>query len=303
MIKKKLFFLIILFTIIACSSNPKIQYPEWYLNTPSNTNYIYGIGEGDNLKEAKIMAIEDIASKISLNIESSLEIEKKAIDSNISNKINSNIGISVDDIQLDNVEYINTEEINNRFFTQAKIKKELLTKKFNADIQKQIISIKNIINDIKTLGCNTYSPKEQYKLNELYSKANQKAKYILALEGNVVEKNILKNTKEILSQSSNAYYVSFAKNGNSNKYKDIDNALMSEYKKFFNITSKDETIYYIENIYYINNNELNLIINIKDCNGNVVFNTNLKDKNKNLTSAINRIKAQLYKKLSTWIKE
>jgi len=52
------------------------SYPEWFSNVPQdNDRYIYGIGEGENKKEAMNNALNEIASKIHVSIESSSSID------------------------------------------------------------------------------------------------------------------------------------------------------------------------------------------------------------------------------------
>ena len=73
-----LFCLLIIFS--ACSSNaPTPVYkakvlPSWYLNPPSNTSeYLYGIGEGKGLKQARTNALETMLSQLGVSISSSYQ--------------------------------------------------------------------------------------------------------------------------------------------------------------------------------------------------------------------------------------
>ncbi|RAX53815.1 hypothetical protein CCY99_05380 [Helicobacter sp. 16-1353] len=306
------YFLIIICVIASCffiACSGTISYPDWYLKSQSDSRYLYGVGEADSLQDAKLAALNDLASKISLNIESNINIQKEQIDSKVTSKINNNVGINVSDIELDSVEHPIIEEIDGLFFVQARVEKVKIINKLNSDIDSSAIKINSILSDIKNSKCSTMSPKHREKLLELLALSDYKSQQISSLNGVVRQKQLLDNVANMLLHPPRAYYISFAKGGNSNDYKLVDNALMNEYNKFFSISSKDSDIYYIENRYDIHKTNTQVTIaldsSIKDCNDNVVFNTTLEVvqdvKDKSIAIAINRLKAQLYKKIYSWI--
>ncbi len=71
---KYLYPVIILLLFAACggSKAPQaISYPSWYLNPPANNGaYLYGVGDGRNLDEAKSSALNAIAASLSTTVSS-----------------------------------------------------------------------------------------------------------------------------------------------------------------------------------------------------------------------------------------
>ncbi len=69
MIFKILFIALFSLFVTACSQQPTLSntvqtLPSWYLNpTPNSTVFLYGVGEGKTLQEAKNHALNDVSSK------------------------------------------------------------------------------------------------------------------------------------------------------------------------------------------------------------------------------------------------
>lgn len=82
-----LFFLISVFVYTSLSTGcmkkdtvkiTKTQIPEWFINSPQDSqNVFYGVGKGRSKEEAKNTALNDIASRISVTIQSTLSSEKE----------------------------------------------------------------------------------------------------------------------------------------------------------------------------------------------------------------------------------
>ncbi len=300
-----LFVIAILFSACGVSG---ISYPLWYAQNNEDSRYLYGVGQADDLQSAKLMALNDLALQISMNIESSLNIHKQQIDSNISSKISNDIGISVNDIELDSVEYPLIENIDGVFFIQARMEKAKFISKLNSNVNTSLVAIKGLLGDIKTLNCNTISPKDKYKLQNLVNNVIWKNQQITSLGGKVKQSNLINVAQTIVSTPSSAYYVSFAHGGDSKDYQLIDNGLISEYTKFFSIVPKDTSAFYIENVYSVlkrdSTIQVKLVANIKDCNGSAIFSANVESStnaNQTMSDVVTRLKAQLYKKINTWV--
>lgn len=291
------------FFIISCSS--VTQYPSWYLSTNKDSSYLYGVGSSNNLQDAKFEALNDIASQISLSIESDINISKEQKNENLSNVINSNIGVNVGDIELDNLEYPLVEEINKVFFVQARIKKDIIISKLNSNINFYVTDINNILNSIKSSMCRTLSPKHKHNLSLFMSKIDLYSKQIKALGGVVSNQALIDSVNQVLQNQPTAYYASFVQGGKGDDYSLIEASLLNEYNKFFDIQSKDSKIYYIENRYNITRTISSVGIkfysNIKDCSNNIIFSTSIDVDSKDINLAIDRFKAQLYKKIQTWV--
>ena len=289
---------------VSCSG---VVYPSWYLSNNEDSSYLYGVGSSNNLVDAKFEALNDIASQISLSIESDVNIAKEQHNEDFSSAISSNIGINISDIELDSLEYPRIEEIDEVFFTQARIKKTIIIAKLNANIDGYASDIKAILNAIKSSNCKTLSPKHKHDLSSLMSRINLYAKQIKSLGGVVSNQKLISAVNEILQNRPIAYYFSFAQGGRSDDYTLIEESLLSEYGKFFDIGSKDSSIYHIENRYEVARTmdrvSIKLHASIKDCGNNVIFNTSIESSqdSSDLAPVIDRLKAQLYKKIQAWI--
>lgn len=288
---------------VSCAS---VSYPDWYLQHTKDTIYLYGIGEGKSVQSAKLEALNDLASQISINVESHLKIRKEQTNTDDINSFHSNvvseIGTNISDIELDSLEYPFIEERNGVFFVQARIQKAKIIDKLNSDIESYTIKVNEILSDMKNTKCATLSPKHKNKLAYFYDMMNYKIQQIYSLDGRVEQEKLANHLKSILQTTPKAYYISFANGGRSADYQAVDNALLSEYSKFFQIDSKNLEIFYIENQYKINRTKdtISLSVSIKDCNNNTIFDISLESKDSNITNATNRLKVQLYKKLHSW---
>jgi PIN domain nuclease of toxin-antitoxin system len=81
-------FIVIVLVFNACSSTQPVAtketpvLPHWYLNPPGNSEaYLYGVGEGNDMDEARKKALETMVSQLGVSIsskyESSLKVHKK----------------------------------------------------------------------------------------------------------------------------------------------------------------------------------------------------------------------------------
>jgi len=258
-----IFLFIAVFIYNGCSSNkqPTIKYPQWFSNTPMDTNiFYYGLGEGNSRNNATTNALNEIASKISTSISSTIDTNtiantdtnnkktyKKTIQKNIINKVKK---IIFNDYQV--VKY---KKINN---------------------SRHIILIK--INRIKNA---------QFMLNKLNNKLNNFASVI-----NNKSKNVIQNLKiysKIYKDIDNIlipkYFTAQSLLGaNTSTKEDIKKMIslkrrIKQYKNSitFNIYSKNKNAKeyintitaYISNLGYIvansyNKNNIDVEINFKE---------------------------------------
>lgn len=295
------------FFISSCSSI--IQYPDWYLRGNEDSNYLYGVGSSISLQDAKFEALNDIASQISINIESNTNILKEQNNEYFNSIVSSNIGINISDIELDSLEYLNIDKLDGVFFVKARIKKDVLISKLNSNIDIYVSDINTILNSIKYSNCKTLSPKHKHKLSLFMLKINSYVKQIKSLNGDVINQSLIDNVNSLLQNQPLAYYISFAKGGNSVDYSLIQTSITNEYNKFFSIQKSDSDIYYIENRYNVTRgiNKIDVLLHtsIKDCNNNTIFNASIESSqpSRDINIVIDRLKAQLYKKIISWIEE
>lgn len=287
----------------ACDYNA--NYPDWYLNNDEDSTYLYGTGEGDTLREAKSMALNDLSSQISTRIESAVTIEQSQVGDRQSSRAEAKIDMSVLGIQLDSIEHVAQEEVEGRFYIKARIEKAKIISQINGEIDNVKIEINAILGDIKATQCATISPQHKRTLSKLYNSALNKANQVYALDGEVSAQKTLEGVRALLSQKPRAYYAPFASRGKQNEYSKINSGLTAEYKKFFSLESKGKDKFVIENEYGISIGKdskirITLNVSIKDCVGNSIFDESLVGKDSTSAGALNRVKVQLYKKLKAW---
>jgi hypothetical protein len=110
------------------SSNTGI--PKWYLNpTPSNTQFYYGAAIGETKNEAKLNALSQISSEISVNIESDFEKNIVLTDDSYNKTLKQNTKASVEKMKFTGVKVIETQYINSEYYSYVKVDRSVL---FNA---------------------------------------------------------------------------------------------------------------------------------------------------------------------------
>lgn len=125
------------------------ELPSWYLNTPaSNNNFYHGVGSGSTKEEAKISALNNIASEISVSISSNMEISKKTTTSSYEKEVQSNTKSSVDKIKFTGVTIVENAQQNGKIYTYLKVNRAILfdaqKTKVDNDYNKLIGTWKNI---------------------------------------------------------------------------------------------------------------------------------------------------------------
>lgn len=104
----------VLLTGCATTSTPQPQLiviPEWVKNPPSdNAEFMYGIGEGYNVKNAQQNALKDIAGKIATNINSQTEDRVQLTNGRTDRSFNQKVNTSIADIKLTDYEVVKTEQ-------------------------------------------------------------------------------------------------------------------------------------------------------------------------------------------------
>ena len=161
-------------------SQPKNQVshssnlPSWYLNPPSSTqNSFIGVGKGNTQNEAKSVALEQIAGEISVNISSTLNIEKIAKNGVGSKTIQQNIQSTIINIQLSNVKIVQSKFIDNQFYVYVKVSKMELFYKHKAEFDRKVNKLRNILNNFFQQNPILYLKAEnEFKetLNQAYAK-------------------------------------------------------------------------------------------------------------------------------------
>lgn len=131
---KKYIVLVFIIFFVGCGKNEPIQsstIPTWYLNSPNNTPlYLYGEGSGYTLEEAKINALNTMASKLIVSISSSLSTQTNTYTNSISSSydksVSKKLNQDVEKIEFTNATVEKAEQIINQFYVLMRVNREQL---------------------------------------------------------------------------------------------------------------------------------------------------------------------------------
>lgn len=209
----KYFLLLILVILVQGCIGEKKQYnlnipdsvPTWYINSPINTPiHLYGIGEGDSIKEAKANSLNDMSSRLLVRIESSLETKKSTSLDFYEKEVNQDIKVDIEQIQYTNVKidknsfldykyYILTKVNRNQQFEEKKkefdILDKKLTKKYNSlkrkNTYEKIIILENMKESIaknKKRAFILYAIKNEFNYGKYFEKYSDYIELIQTLK-------------------------------------------------------------------------------------------------------------------------
>ena len=149
--KQLLFVSLALLLLNGCSSQGTVgKVPDWVLNPEQdNQQYIFGIGEGRTLDQAKQRGLKDIASKFSISINSAT-LQKQSLrngqaDQLFTQKINS----QVKNIEFTNFKQIKAEQVNQSYFVKVAISRAGFIKEKKSKLDRIIGNVDSILLDVK----------------------------------------------------------------------------------------------------------------------------------------------------------
>ena len=116
---KSFFFPLTLFLAFGCVQSPK-PLPEWITHQQSHPDYWYGLGIGNNREDARVRAINEIASQISVNISSTMSGIKTEYNFNVNEFTKQVINSRIDNT-IENIEIIDSYEANGIFYLQTRL--------------------------------------------------------------------------------------------------------------------------------------------------------------------------------------
>jgi len=170
---QKLFIGLLLLTLIGCVNTP--SYPDWFNQAKSDTaQYAYGMKSGSNKEEAVSHALNEIASKIKVSVESTSTIhtERKIEndEENYKKELSRTIRNHVEKIEFSNYKIKKEQKLSeDKYIVLVEVDKalnaQLLLKKIDANIAQynQLISSKdtNPITTVKKFHKNIKQIKEK----------------------------------------------------------------------------------------------------------------------------------------------
>jgi hypothetical protein len=121
--------------------------PSWYLNPPNNSSeYLYGVGEGSNLKAAKENALESMVSQLGVSISSNYESKinvHKHYNEFFTKETAFEIKSEVAKIRISNYEVMEREQVSyNQIMVLVRSNKAQFTKALVKEVNKNLKSIK-----------------------------------------------------------------------------------------------------------------------------------------------------------------
>ena len=155
----------VLVLLSACSSNSANEpVPEWVLTpTQDDQQYIYGVGVGRELEQAKQHALKEIASKFSVSVNSDTLHKQSLHNGQVDQLFSQNINTQVKNIEFTHVEQKKVEKVNQQYFVQVAISRS----EFIKDKKSKLTTVTNSI-DIRLQNISKKSKIEQlYAYNQV----------------------------------------------------------------------------------------------------------------------------------------
>ena len=144
--------IIIIFSLFFLSScqlqnnyNNSQSIPSWYINAKNNSQqFLYGVGSGHDLIEAKNSAIYDASSRLSSTISGQTQIIRQENNHDAFEESYQNISAKTNLIKFNNYKLLNSSQIGEKYYIEIAIDR----KEFN---KTTIKNIKKIYTEIKEL--------------------------------------------------------------------------------------------------------------------------------------------------------
>jgi len=237
-------FTFLFFMLTGCgkqkNSTPTNLVPKWYLIAPNNNAlFIYGTGEGYNLKEAKNNALSDMSSRLIVSVGSVMNSTVATTsDGTYSKNTTRDTKVEVKQIKFNNVKLEKTTQSDKIIYILMKVnrhslfdekKRELLSEDKQLDtkykalekltVLEQIFALKNLESDIL---------KAKEKAIVLYAIKNDfnYESFIVKYDRYLAQDDKLKQSisMSVKSNDENRYFADIISQAlNEKKYKLVDN--------------------------------------------------------------------------------
>lgn len=98
--------------------------PNWYINEINNNpQYIYGVGEGENLTEATNNALANMIQRLQVSVSTNSTFETSSNKNTISQQLSTKTNTQTSNVIIQNYQIQNQQQINNRFYVQLRVDK------------------------------------------------------------------------------------------------------------------------------------------------------------------------------------
>lgn len=128
----------------SCANNSSSQntLPQWYINpTQNNSQFIFGVGEGYTIQEAKNSALMEASSRLSTTISGETNLIRQETDIDSSDQFYQNIKGKANDLQFKNYTISNSISSNNKLYVEVKIDKSSFINDYKKEIDDLFQSI------------------------------------------------------------------------------------------------------------------------------------------------------------------
>ena len=261
----KYFFIILFF--IGCSFKQDVKpLPSWVLAPPSGISYFYGVGEGWNLQEAKNEALNDLSSKLQVELSSSFSLVVESNYNSYTRVSKSDIFTQVKSLEFDNLKVEKIKQIDETLYVLVKVKKRdfyekqknkflVLDRKINSQMDnlmgiskyEQYLALKSMKSLLKKAIQKTYflkALKKSFDMKEYLSKYNRLLNLIDTFKSKVifVVKDNLKYSyfRDIVTKKLNKFGFKTSKQNKDLKAKMSHKVRYFKYKEWY--TAKVDTL-------------------------------------------------------------
>jgi len=123
------FFLIVFFIFLGCSvkQEKRPSLPNWYLNPPKSSEYVYETGSGNSKKEAVLNALSNFVASLNVKISSEFSLKKEAFSGALYSKSTQyKLKAEVSKIEISNYEVVKVYPYFDKILVLVKIDKKKL---------------------------------------------------------------------------------------------------------------------------------------------------------------------------------
>ncbi|WP_104696965.1 MULTISPECIES: LPP20 family lipoprotein [unclassified Helicobacter] len=285
---RQIFFALLFFGVGLCATPPK-----WFLQNQIGKDWFVGVGSGNNAKSAKLEAFSDLASMISVEVDSTFSLNKQRVGNIFSDNARSAIQLKVEDLKLLDINILNSEIIDGIYYVQVGIKKAKVLDQIHNEILKELEKTSLEYYE----KCNFLDLKSFKSLQGVLRQLDSKVKIFDALSQEKFTNQKLEKFVEIYSKNlpkpqANLIYENLDLN--------LQDSLSKEFLKFVALTPEKlnrASSILVQGKDLDGKNIINLMI--LDCQGIVIF----QEKFEFDASSLKRANFIIFKAIKKWIEE
>ena len=239
--KNYILLILSIFLFIGCINNKnlEIKYPKWYTkHKQDNPMYLYAKAKSTNKKDAILIALNEIASKISISIQSSYKTTTLISKNNYNKNIQRDIQTNIKKIEFNDYKIIKEEILNNNYLILVRVDKLNLAQKIKLKIDSAIKKANNSIK--KDFNNYTYKLKELSKIKNTIPQIKSNIFILNTLDEMIDIKkylNKLKNIEKNIDNIKNKTTINIKSKNKNNEYDKVIKSIIS--KKGFVIVEQN----------------------------------------------------------------